>query len=77
MTAQCVAIGTDATGMQVIVPDDTCAQSLMLIDSATYATLASNPLMIPMDQAPLLVGGALVLVIGAWSVRMAIKVLMS
>ncbi|MDR3451927.1 MAG: hypothetical protein P4L96_03865 [Rhodoferax sp.] len=74
--AQCVAIATDANGLQVIVPDDTCAQALVLVDSTTYATLASNPLMLSLSDASYVIVGACTLFLAAWSIRMAIKALM-
>ena len=70
MTAQCVAVATVA-GSQVIVPDDTCSAALVLVDSATYATLATNPLLIPIEAAPVLMLATLGLFIAAYSIRKA------
>lgn len=74
--AQCVAIATDANGLQVVVPDNSCAQALVLLDSTTYATLSSNPLMLSLSDAGYVISGACALFLAAWSVRMAIKALM-
>ncbi len=75
MAAVCVAVVTLADGSEVIAPDATCAQGLVLVDQATYATLASNPLMIPMDQASTLMLATLGLFVAAYTGKLARRAL--
>lgn len=75
MTAQCVAVVTLQSGEQAIAPDATCSQSLVLVDAGTYAAMADNPLLIPMDQAPGLMLATLGLFVAAWSAKVARRAL--
>lgn len=71
MPALCVAVVTLADGSQVVAPDATCAQGLVLVDQGTYSTMVMNPLMIPMDQAPVVMLATVGLFVAAWSGKQA------
>ncbi len=75
MPALCVAVITLADGTQVLAPDATCAQGLVVVDQATYTTIAQNPLMIPMDQAPTLMLATLGLFVAAFTGKLARRAL--
>ena len=71
MPALCVAVVTLADGTQVLAPDATCAQGLVVVPGDVYAAMAQNPLLIPMDQAPGLMLAALGLFVAAYTGKLA------
>jgi hypothetical protein len=46
--AVCVAVDPAASA---VYADPTCSQSLVLVDADSYAAMAQNPLLMPMDFA--------------------------
>ena len=75
MPALCVAVITLADGTQVVAPDATCAQGLVVVPADAYAAMAQNPLLIPMDQAPALMLATAGLFVAAYTARSARRAL--
>lgn len=75
MPALCVSVVTLADGTQVLAPDATCAQGLVVVPVDAYAAMAQNPLLIPMDQAPTLMLATLGLFVAAWTAKQARRAL--
>ncbi len=75
MPALCVAVVALADGTEVLSPDATCAQGLVVVDQAAYVAMATNPLMIPMDQAPTLMLVTLGLFVAAYTGKLVRRAL--
>ena len=76
MTAACVSFAAAASGAaSAVVADPTCADGFVLVDGATYAAMANNPLLIPLDTVWTIAPALLLMFATAFGMRQTRKAL--